>query len=59
MVLYVGDEDSRTKLGDISTKGINQIMRGVHIRRPAAERVWEKVMGGMDVKKMDESESER
>ena len=40
VVLYVGDGDSRTKLGDISTKGINKILRKANVRRPAAGKRW-------------------
>ena len=47
--LYVGEG---VKLGDLSAKGIYKMFGGGSVRRPASEKVWEKVMGGMDVRKI-------
>ena len=42
----------RVALEKITTKGIYGMMRKECVRRPASEKVWEKVVCEMDVRKM-------
>lgn len=50
--MYVGEGEVCVKIEKIKTKTVYKILRGNKIRRPASERVWEKVLEKFDVRKI-------
>ena len=53
--MYVGEGECKVRLANVKTRVIDKCMRGNEIRRPAAEKVWSKVMNGMDVESIWEN----
>ena len=46
--MYVGEGECKVRLANVETRVFYKCMRGKEIRRPAAEKVWSRVMKGMD-----------
>ena len=53
--MYVGEGEVRLSLMSVKTRVIYRLLRVKDVRRPAAEKVWEKVMKGMNVRRMWEN----
>ncbi|CAK6968746.1 uncharacterized protein LOC117809082 [Scomber scombrus] len=50
--LYVGESEKRMNLMSVKTRVLYKCLRGRDVRRPAAEKVWMRVMNDMDVKRI-------
>ena len=50
--MYVGEGECKLSLKDVKTRMIYECMREKELRRPAAEKVWVKVMNNMDAKQI-------
>ena len=50
--MYVGEGECKVSLANVKTRVVYECMRDKEMRRPAAEKVWSKVMKEMDVRKI-------
>mgnify|MGYP007124598964 CR=1 FL=1 len=50
--IYVGKGESKVRLTNVKTRVMYKCKRGKERRRPVVEKVWNKVMNGMDVENM-------
>ncbi len=50
--MYVGEEEKKVNLMSVKTRVLYRCLGEKEVRRPAGEKAWERVMNGMDVRKI-------